>query len=174
LSNPKCEAAQHFRRFMSRLGLVTAAVSFIACAPDRSQWMARAAKNQATLATEDIGTVDQVRHGAKQEATFLTAMESAIYGNADKYAPQERAAYLALAQDDAEIASGLEAIADSQTDAGFTNAVFAMCEPLRKEAEPRVGRAELVLAEALRMEKYQAPGSSVTAPVRCSPHSVTQ
>src|SRR5579859_1154181 len=99
LSNPKCEAAQHFRRFISRLGLVTAAVSFIACAPDRSQWMARAAKNQATLATEDIGTVDQVRHGAKQEATFLTAMESAIYGNADKYAPQERAAYLALAQD---------------------------------------------------------------------------
>jgi hypothetical protein len=58
----------------------------------------------------------------------------------------KEAAALAAANDFTEIGSGLQAIADSNTDAGFTNAVFAMCAPQRKDAAPRVGRLMVGLA----------------------------
>lgn len=58
---------------------------------------------------------------------------------------KEQAA-LAAANDFTEIASGLRAIADSKTDVGFTNAVFAVCAPQRREAAPRVGRLMVGLA----------------------------
>jgi hypothetical protein len=45
-----------------------------------------------------------------------------------------------------EIAGGLSAIAVSRTDAGFTNAVFAMCNPARRVAAPVVGTAEVETA----------------------------
>ncbi len=125
------------------------------CGPNRAQWMSRAASNQATVATEDMGKPDQVRLGAKAETAFLNGMATAIYGNLDKYSAQERAAYILLAQSATAVASGLQAIAGSQTDTGFADSVFAMCDPDRRAAEPRVGQVELAMAGALQAGKLQ-------------------
>lgn len=116
------------------------------CAPNRADWMANAANQQATVQTGDVGNPDQVRAGAKMEATILSTWATYIYGNADKYSDQE---HLSLAQDETQIASGLESIADSKGDSAFTNAIFAMCDASRLDAEPRVGRVELAIASAL-------------------------
>ena len=50
---------------------------FSSCSPNRTQWMAQAATDQATVATEDMGKPDQVRLGAKAEATLLNEVATA-------------------------------------------------------------------------------------------------
>jgi hypothetical protein len=107
------------------------------------------------VATEDMGKPDEVRLGAKEETAFLNGITTAIYGNLYKYSTQERAVYIPLAQSATSAASGLQAIAGSQTDTGFTTAVLAMCDPDRRAAEPRVGQLELAMAGALQAGKLQ-------------------
>jgi hypothetical protein len=141
----------HGYRSLKALTLIPfIAVSSVAgCAPNRAAWMAKAANQQSAAQTGDFGTPDQVRAQAKLEVTLLSGMATAIYGRADKYSDKERAVYLPLAQYDTQVASGLEAIADSRDDTSFTNAIFGMCDPSRLDAEPRVGRVELAIANAL-------------------------
>jgi hypothetical protein len=128
---------------------------FSSCSPNRTQSMAKAARDQATAATGDMGTPDQVRIQAKEEVILLNGVSTTIYSNLDKYSVQERATYIPLAQSTTAVASGLQAIAVSQTDTGFTSAIFAMCDPDRRAAEPRVGQMELAMAGALQAGKLQ-------------------
>lgn len=131
------------------------AAFFCGCGPNRAEWMAKAAKNEATAATEDMGTPDQIRIQAKAEAILINSMATSIYSNMDRYSDKERAVYLPFAQSAMEVASGLQEIAESKTDAGFTNAIFAMCDPERRKAEPLVGQTELEVAGALEAGKLQ-------------------
>lgn len=134
---------------------VFVAAFFCGCGPNRAEWMAKSAKNEAAVATEDMGTPDQIRIQAKAEAILINSMATSIYSHMDKYSDQERAVYLPFAQSAMEVASGLQEIAASKSDAGFTNAIFAMCDPERRKAEPQVGQTELEMAGALQAGKLQ-------------------
>ena len=151
---------KQFERILLIVSASGMLVGFAGCGPNRAQWMSRAAKNQATVATEDMGKPDEVRLGAKEEAVLLNGVATTIYGNLDKYSPQERAANLSLAQSCMVVASGLQTIADSRTDAGFTNAVFAMCTPERRSAEPPIAQLELTLAAGFNEGKIGSGGTS--------------
>jgi len=102
-----------------------------ACAPNRAQFMEGAAEQQAKAATEPIGNVQQVRMEAGQGSVLLAKTAAAVENNPPKGQVQSA---LAFAQDAEEIASALRSIADSRTDAEFTQAVFAMCLPARQAA----------------------------------------
>ncbi|HUY20349.1 MAG TPA: hypothetical protein VNE82_08795 [Candidatus Binataceae bacterium] len=117
--------------------------------------MAKAEKQEAATATEDMGSPDQVRIQARAEASLLSGMATEIYGNADKYSAEDRPHYLAAAQRLATVAGGLEAVANSRTDTGFTHAIFGMCQPDLRDAEPRVGSLELAVAGGLAAGKVQ-------------------
>ncbi len=121
--------------------------------------MAKAAKNEAAAATEDMGSPDQIRIQAKAEAILINSMATSIYSHMDKYSDQERAVYLPFAQSAMEVASGLQEIAGSQSDDGFAQAIFAMCEPERREAEPQVGQMELEMAGAFEAGKLGPHGT---------------
>ena len=41
------------------------------CAPDRAQWITQAANKQAQVATQDIGTVEQVKQASANGAQIL-------------------------------------------------------------------------------------------------------
>lgn len=85
-----------------------------ACAPNRAQFMEGAAEQQAKVATEPIGNVQQVRLEAEQASALLANMAASVESNPPKRQAQVA---LAFAHDAAEIASALRAIADSHTDA---------------------------------------------------------
>jgi hypothetical protein len=76
------------------------------------------------------------------EAQMLNAWATQIYKDLDTKYSSVRADAERVAQSEMEIAGGLSAIAASRTDAGFTNAVFAMCDPARRV----VGTAEVETA----------------------------
>jgi hypothetical protein len=117
------------------------------CAPNRAQWMAQAAQQQAKVATGPIGTPDTVRTQAAQGAAVLNALAANIASNPPAGSKQVASAFV---NDAAEISSGLRAIADTHDDDQFTNAVFAMCQPVRREAAPRVGHVLLGLAGVIQ------------------------
>ena len=52
------------KRLMAVLS-ISAALLSTGCAPDRAQWMAQAASTQAQVATQDIGSVEQVKQAPK-------------------------------------------------------------------------------------------------------------
>lgn len=99
-------------------------------------------------ATEPIGNPEQVRAESRRASAVLTSLATSIAAANPPKGQQQIA--LAFSRDTSEISSGLLAIADSKTDAQFTNAVFAVCEPARREAAPRVGGALLALAGGIQ------------------------
>jgi hypothetical protein len=115
----------------------------VGCGPNRSEWMNSAAQEQAKIGTETIGDADGVRRQAGEAATVLTRLSAPWASNPPK---GQQAAALQFVQDSAEISSGLRAIADSKGDAQFTSAVFGMCDPVRRQAAPRVGLVMIALA----------------------------
>lgn len=137
----------HRERFLA--SIVIAGLVLTGCGPNRAEWMARAAKNQATSATAPIGSLQQVRLEAGQASAVLTRLVGTIGANADRYSPAEKAVYFPLAQYAATVSSVLQAISASRTDDEFTKAVFAMCGPALKDAEPRVGRVMLNIGGAI-------------------------
>jgi hypothetical protein len=136
------------------------AVSLVAfgCAPNRSEWMNSAAKEQARSATDTIGDTDGVRRQAGEAATVLTSLSAPWASNPPK---GQEAAALQFVRDSAEISSGLRSIADSKTDGQFTDAVFAMCDPARRAAAPRVGF--VLIAFAGNIQSHPPANTSVTA-----------
>jgi hypothetical protein len=126
--------------------LIVALVDVPGCAPDRSQWMSQAADQQAKVATGQIGSVDEVKAEA-QGAGLLNGLAAAAL---KKPSASNMRVAAAFASDAFEVSAGLQAIAESQSDAGFTNAVFAMCEPARRDACPRVGRVMMGIAANIR------------------------
>jgi len=130
-------------RFSLRGILALHLAALVGCGPNRSQWMNSAAQEQAKSATETIGDAEGVRRQAGEAATVLTRLSAPWASNPPK---GQQAAALQFVRDSAEISSGLRAIADSKTDAQFTNAVFAMCDPVRRQAAPRVGLVMIAFA----------------------------
>ncbi len=134
------------RKVIVALAIVTL-VTLAACAPNRNQVMSEAATRQASLATESIGDVPKVKDEARQGAEVLRTLAAAFV---KKPPGGDQQGAISFAEYSGEISAGLQAIADSRTDAGFTNAVFAMCDPARKDAAPRVGRVMVAMAAGLR------------------------
>lgn len=118
-----------------------------ACAPNRAQWMAQAAQQQAKVATGPIGSPDTVRAQAAQGAAILNALAADIASNPPAGKQQVASEFV---NDAGEISSGLRAIADTHDDDQFTNAVFAMCQSVRRDAAPRVGQVLLGLAGGIQ------------------------
>lgn len=85
----------------------------------------------------------QARDGANTLKQLAAIM---VHGASASHRP----AALAFSQDTGELASGLDSIADSQTDEAFDNAVFSMCDQQRKDAAPRVGHVLMGIAGAMR------------------------
>lgn len=132
----------------NRLALFIGALAVLtSCAPNRAQWMQNAAQQQAKAATDPIGTPATVRMQAAQGALVLNALAALVSKNPPAGQQQVVAAF---ANDAGEIASGLHSIAETHDDAQFTNAVFAMCQPARREAAPRVGHGLLSFAGGIQ------------------------
>jgi hypothetical protein len=117
--------------------------ALVGCGPNRAQVMGNAAQSEAKTATAPIGSEDEVRSEAGQGALILTRLSAAIAANPPK--GQQQAA-ISFVREAAEIADGLRAIATSKSSAEFTNAVFGMCDPARKDAAPHVGVFLVALA----------------------------
>ncbi len=117
------------------------------CAPNRNEWMAKSASQQAITATSDIGTIQQVRTQAGQGAQALNALAAAFVKNPPKGNLQVA---LAFANDADEVSAALQSIAESQSDAGFTNAVFARCESQVRDTSPRVGGVLIGIGGGIR------------------------
>jgi hypothetical protein len=73
-------------------------------------------------------------------------------------APSDRAAVQRMVQYEMEIAGSLQAIADSHTDDGFTNAIIAMCG--HQDAAVFVGRVEAFRAAQVASTASTLPGYS--------------
>ena len=127
--------------------LIAALIDLPGCAPDRSQWMSQAASQQAKVATNQIGSVEEVRTEARQAAGLLNGLAASALKNPPAGNQQVASAF---SSDAMEVSSGLRAIAESQTDAGFTDAVFAMCNPAREAACPRIGHVMMGIAAGMR------------------------
>jgi hypothetical protein len=108
--------------------------------------MERAANQQAANATSSIGDEQQVRQQATVASFLLDRLTGMVQAN-PKLAQSSVATQ--FASDSMEVSSGLRAIAESQTDSQFTNSVFAMCAPARREAAPRVGAVMLGIANSI-------------------------
>ena len=59
-------------------GLITMLVNAPGCAPNRAQWMQRAAEQQAKAATESIGDVERVRTAARQAGDLLETLAMGV------------------------------------------------------------------------------------------------
>jgi hypothetical protein len=117
------------------------------CAPNRQQWMSQAAQGQAKLATGPIGDQQEVKKESRVAAQVLRKLSA----DASNSAPgPNKQAVLMFAQDATLISGGLDAIAESQTDEQFTEAVWSMCDSDRRVAAPNVGRMMLGLANMFR------------------------
>ncbi len=121
-------------------------VVWTGCAPDRSQWMEQAASQQAQIATGGIGSQQEVRTQARQGAGLLRGLSAMMLKN-----PQISSHVATAFQADCtQLSSGLDAIADSQSDEQFTAAVFSMCDPQRRAAASRVGQLMTGMATQIR------------------------
>jgi hypothetical protein len=109
--------------------------------------MSKAAQQQAKVATGPIGETKEVKAESRQAASLLRSLAAGVLNPPQGVNPQIASAF---AQDAGQISSGLDALADSQTDEQFTEAVFAMCDPDRKAAAPRVGQVMLGIANGIR------------------------
>jgi hypothetical protein len=127
--------------------LIAALIDLPGCAPDRSQWMSQAANQQAKVGTDQIGSVAEVKTEARQASELLKGLTAAALKNPPAGNQQVASAF---SSDAMEVSAGLQAIAESQTDPAFTNAVFAMCDPTREAACPRVGHVMMGIAAGMR------------------------
>ncbi|MBV8137744.1 MAG: hypothetical protein JO121_19265 [Deltaproteobacteria bacterium] len=127
--------------------VIAALINLPSCAPNRGQWMSQAANQQAKVATDQIGTVEDVKAQARQAAQLLNGLSAAAL---NKPPGGNQQVAQAFADDVSEVSSGLQAIAESRTDAAFTNAVFGMCDASRQAACPRVGRVMMGIAAGIR------------------------
>jgi hypothetical protein len=127
-------------------GLLVVLMGVSACAPNREQWMAQAATHEAQVATGTIGSEQEVRTQARQGASVLKGLSALVLK--DPHASAQVSA--AFGRDCAQLSSGLDAIADSQTDEQFTAAVFGMCAPQRRDAAARVGQLMTGMAARIR------------------------
>lgn len=118
------------------------------CAPNRAEWMAEAAHQEAASATSEMGNEQEVKAQARTGSEILRRMAALMLKDASGSKQQQMAA--AFGQDTDQVTAGLDAIANSNTDDGFVNAVFAMCDTQRVYAAPRVGRMLLGLARLMR------------------------
>ena len=118
------------------------------CAPNRAEWMAEAAHQEATTATSEIGNEQEVKAQARTGSEMLRRTAAFLLKVAS--GPKQQQAASAFGQDTDRITAGLDAIANSNTDSGFVNAVFAMCDTQRVDAAPRVGKMLLGLARFIR------------------------
>jgi len=132
------------------------ALLLFGCAPNREEWMSRAATQQAQVATGSIGNEQKIRNESRFGAQVLRTLSE----QASKAAPnagQNKQAAIAFAQNAILISSGLDSIADSQTDAQFTEAVWAMCDSDRRTAAPFVGQMLLGIANTARERSVSDP-----------------
>jgi hypothetical protein len=127
--------------------LIGALIVFPSCAPNRSERMQQAARQQASVATGGIGNPQEVRRQAADASSLLDKLSATVQSHMPQGPQQPVAQQFVI--DSLEISSGLRAIADSQTDPQFTNAVFAMCDSVRVQAAPRLGRVMLGMAGSL-------------------------
>jgi len=127
----------------ARGALVLAACCLLAaCAPNRAQWMAKAANQQARSATADIAPPDQFKAIALDGANQLDALRTFVFHRfaQDQSLPAKvrtRASNDEI--DSATISYRLREIAGSQTDQGFVTAVFALCDVNSKRASANLG-----------------------------------
>jgi hypothetical protein len=115
---------------------------FSACGPNRAQWMAQAANQQAQTATADIGSPDQFKAIASDGANELDGMRTFVVhriAQDQRLPPAVRAKASNDEIDAATVSYRLRGIAESQTDQGFVTAVFAMCDADSKKASANLG-----------------------------------
>lgn len=117
------------------------------CGPNRQAALSEAGQQQVAIATGAIGTPDQVRSQARDGAKVLKGLSALAEGNSQKLNPQ---VVTLLTTDNAQLSSGLDAIADSKTDDQFTASVFNMCDAQRRAAAPRIGQVLVGMANSIR------------------------
>lgn len=104
--------------------------------------MAQAASAQAQVATQDIGTVEQVKqasaNGAQMLRQLVTMLQSMPPSPPLSAESRNRVGFVIGASN---LADGLAAIGNSQNDDQFASACLAMCSDYRKKAEPIIGAA---------------------------------
>src|SRR5579864_5442908 len=86
--------------------LIAALIDLPGCAPDRSQWMSQAASQQAKVATNQIGSVEEVRTEARQAAGLLNGLAASALKNPPAGNQQVASAF---SSDAMEVSSGLRA-----------------------------------------------------------------
>jgi hypothetical protein len=137
--------------------LVCSLIWLPGCAPNREEWMSQAATQQAQAATGSIRDEQEVKKESRVAAQVLrTLSEDASNAGAG---PNQQAA-IAFAQDAVLISSGLDAIADSQTDEQFTHAVWSICYSECRLAAPRVGNVLLGVASTARARVAADPSNA--------------
>jgi hypothetical protein len=130
---------RRMERLIALLG-IGAILTGAGCASNRAEWMTHAASTQAHLATQDLGSVEQVKLGSLRAAQILREVmaktESEAAKDPTKVDPQVLRGFIAGSS---SLADGLAAIGNSQNDDEFTIACIAMCSDLRQKAGPLIG-----------------------------------
>jgi hypothetical protein len=129
-----------------------------ACAPDYQQQMAQAQRVGLERQTQDLGTQDQVRQGAKTMASLLENLNAHAFVPTH-VSPQEEGHKAQMISDTGDLAAGLTAIAVSRDDEAFVAAVEDMCQPARQEEERRESPVVLWVAQSATQTQKPIPGS---------------
>ena len=129
-----------------------------ACAPDYQQRLAQAKRVGLERQTQDLGTQDQVRQGAKTMASLLENLNAHAFVPTH-VSPQEEAHKAEMISDTGDLAAGLTAIAVSRDDEAFVAAVENMCQPARQEEERRESPVVLWIAQSATQTQKPVSGS---------------
>jgi hypothetical protein len=82
-----------FSRLAAMLAFSGSVVS--GCGPNRAQWMASAAHQQASEATQSVGKPQEVRAEAAQGSAWLNNLASVITANPPRWEPTDGTCYRA-------------------------------------------------------------------------------
>ena len=128
------------------------------CSPDYQQQMAQAERSGVQSQTQDLGTQDQIRQGAKTMANVLEFLNAHAFIRA-KVTPQQEADKAQTIADTNDVALALGAIAASQDDQSFVSSVEKMCLTTRQDEERREGAAVIGIAQSATQNRKPALGS---------------
>lgn len=105
-----------------------------------------AAEQQVAEATQGIGNEEQVREASKRAADALKGLLTLEA----KLPNVKQQVVLVLTQNVAQLSSGLDAVAQSQSDQQFVRAMLSMCDRSRVSAASQMGPFLVALAANIR------------------------
>jgi hypothetical protein len=113
----------------------------VGCAPNRAEWMAQAASQQAQTGTSDIGTIDQIRAQAADGGRVLDIWAQAFLSMAvdPNQKADVRKGAMEWHSEIANVRDHMYAIAASKDQSAFTSAIFRMCDTGVPDASSHTG-----------------------------------